>query len=81
MIADKGYDSDRILGFIHSQGAIPVVPPMSNRKVPHEYDRGIYKRRNLIERSFNKLKHWRRIATRYDRSSSISWQHHTWSPP
>ena len=69
VIADKGYDSDRILGFIHSQGAIPVIPPKSNRKAPQEYDREIYKRRNLIERAFNKLKHWRRIATRYDRRS------------
>ncbi len=69
VIADKGYDSDRILRFIHSQGAIAVIPPKSNRKVPQEYDRELYKRRNLIERAFNKLKHWRRIATRYDRRS------------
>ena len=69
VIADKGYDSDEILGFIHSQGAIAVIPPKSNRKNPQEYDREVYKRRNLIERAFNKLKHWRRIATRYDRRS------------
>ena len=69
VIADKGYDSDEILGFIHSQGAIAVIPPKSNRKDPQEYDREAYKRRNLIERAFNRLKHWRRIATRYDRRS------------
>lgn len=69
VIADKGYDSNRILSFIHSQGAIAVIPPKSNRKTPQEYDRELYKRRNLIERAFNKLKHWRRIATRYDRRS------------
>ena len=69
VIADKGYDSDKILGFIHSQGAIAVIPPKSNRKIPQEYDRELYKQRNLIERAFNKLKHWRRIATRYDRRS------------
>ncbi len=69
VIADKGYDSDEILGFIHSQGAIAVIPPKSNRKDPQEYDREVYKRRNLIERAFNRLKHWRRIATRYDRRS------------
>ncbi len=69
VIADKGYDSDKILGFIHSQGAIAVIPPKSNRKDPQEYDREVYKRRNLIERAFNRLKHWRRIATRYDRRS------------
>lgn len=69
VIADKGYDSDRILRFIHRQGAIAVIPPKSNRKVQREYDRELYKQRNLIERAFNKLKHWRRIATRYDRRS------------
>ena len=69
VIADKGYDSDKILGFIHSQGAIAVIPPKSNRKTPRHYDRELYKQRNLIERAFNKLKHWLRIATRYDRRS------------
>ena len=69
VIADKGYDSDSILRFIHEQGAIVVIPPKSNRKVQREYDRELYKQRNLIERAFNKLKHWRRISTRYDRRS------------
>ncbi len=52
--------------------SIPVhrwIPPKSNRREPWEYDRELYKRRNLIERAFNKLKQWRRIATRYDRRS------------
>lgn len=69
VIADKGYDSDGILDFIHGQGAIPVIPPRSSRKIQREYDRELYKQRNLIERAFNKLKAWRRIATRYDRRS------------
>jgi len=69
VLADKGYDSNKILAFVHSQGAIAVIPPKSNRKHPQIYDREIYKQRNLIERAFNKLKHWRRIATRYDRRS------------
>ncbi len=69
VIADKGYDSDRILDFVHAQGATAVIPPTSNRKTQREYDRELYKQRNLIERAFNKLKHWRRIATRYDRRS------------
>jgi transposase len=69
VIADKGYDSDPILDFIQRQGAVAVIPPKSNRKAPREYDRELYKQRNLIERAFNKLKHWRRIATRYDRKS------------
>ena len=69
MIADKGYDSDQILDFIQGQGAVAVIPPKLNRKASREYDGELYKRRNLIERAFNKLKHWCRIATRYDRKS------------
>ena len=69
VIGDKGYDADRVLKFIASQGAIAVIPPKANRKVQRAYDRELYKRRNLNERAFNKLKHWRRIATRYDRRS------------
>ena len=69
VIADKGYESNRILAFIRSTGATAVIPPKSNRKEPWEYDKELYRERNLIERAFNKLKHWRRIATRYDRRS------------
>ena len=69
VIADKGYESNRILAFIRSKGATAVIPPKSNRREPWEYDRDLYREGNLIERAFNKLKHWRRIATRYDRRS------------
>ncbi len=69
VIADKGYDSDAILDFVEAQGAIAVIPPRSNRRVIRTYDKEVYKERNLIERAFNKLKQWRRIATRYDRRS------------
>jgi transposase len=67
VMGDKGYDSDQIVKYIVERGSVPVIPPKSNRDTPREYDRDLYKRRNLIERAFNKLKHWRRIATRYDR--------------
>ena len=69
VLGDKGYDSNQILEFIQQRGAVAVIPPRSNRTIPREYDRELYKQRNLIERAFNKLKHWRRIATRYDRRS------------
>jgi transposase len=69
VIADKGYDTDGVLGFVRDMGAVAVIPPTSRRKVQREYDRGLYKQRNLIERAFNRLKQWRRIATRYDRRS------------
>ena len=70
VLADKGYESNRVLGCIRSSGATAVIPPKRNRKEPWEYDRELYRQRNLIERAFNKLKHWRRIATRYDRRST-----------
>jgi transposase len=69
VIADKGYDSEGLLRKIEELGAVAVVPPRSNRKVQREYDRDLYKRRNLIERTFNKLKRFRRLATRYDRKA------------
>ena len=69
VIADKGYESNRLLDFVRASGAEAVIPPKSNRREPWEYDRELYKQRNLIERAFNKLKQWRRIATRYDRRS------------
>jgi hypothetical protein len=51
------------------RGIEPVIPPRSNRKVPIEYDREAYKRRNLIERCVNRLKQFRRIATRYEKTA------------
>ena len=69
VIADKGYDSDAILSFVRAQGTIAVIPPKSNRRVIRTHDKEVCKQRNLIERAFNKLKNWRRIATRYDRRS------------
>ncbi len=67
VIADRAYDTDGILGFVRAQGAIPVIPPRSSRKTQREYDQELYKERNLVERAFNRLKQWRRVATRYDR--------------
>ena len=67
VIAEKGYESNCLLAFIRDHGAEAVIPPKSNRREPWEYDRELYRQRNLIERAFNKLNQWRRIATRYDR--------------
>ena len=88
-IAGKGYESNGILAFIRDLGAAAVIRPKSNRKNPREYDRQLYRTRNLIERAFNKLKQlkqWRRLAARYDRKSlyflsarylaaAITWSH------
>ena len=69
VIADKGYDSNDFRQSIVESGAQPVIPPRSNRKSVIHYDRHLYKERNLIERTFNKLKHYRKIATRYDKKA------------
>jgi transposase len=67
VIADKGYDADTFVEIIQGIGATPVIPPRSNRKAPRVYDKDIYKERNLVERLFQKLKQYRRVATRYER--------------
>jgi putative transposase len=66
-IADKGYDADHLVDKIAEAGATVVIPPKSNRKVLRDYDAVLYKERNKIERFFNKLKQFRRVATRYDK--------------
>jgi len=70
VLADKGYDSDAIVEHIEATGAKAVIPPKSNRKVQREYDKTLYKQRNRIERCFSKLKHFRRFATRYEKSKT-----------
>lgn len=68
LVADKGYDSQEIAKHVEDEmKAEVVIPTKINRKKQRLYDKTIYKERNLIERLFNKLKHFRRIATRYDK--------------
>ena len=67
LIADKGYDSDKLYKALAERGIKPCIPGRANRKEPIVYDTALYKSRNHIERLFGRLKDWRRIATRYDR--------------
>ena len=67
VLADKAYDADRIRALIENQGATPNIPAKSNRKWKPCFSKRLYRERNLIERFFSKLKHFRRIATRYDK--------------
>ena len=69
VLADKGYDSDKFREVIASQGAEAVIPPKRSRKEPIPYDKDVYKERNLVECFFNKIKNFRRIATRYDKTA------------
>jgi transposase len=68
VIADKGYDCDKIVRYIHNEmSAISVIPPKANRLMQRDYDTFMYKDRNLIERLFNRLKQFRKIATRFEK--------------
>lgn len=67
VIADKAYDSNALRNLIAEAGAQAVIPSTRSRKILIPHDAIAYKLRNRIERFFNKLKHFRRIATRYDR--------------
>jgi len=67
-LADRGYDADTIREEIAKADVEAVIPAKSNRRHPALHDRVKYKWRNLIERLFNKLKNWRRVATRYDKT-------------
>jgi transposase len=67
VVADKGYDADHFVTSIAATGAEAVIPPRSNRLALRDFDRHLYRARNLIERFFARLKHFRRIATRYDK--------------
>jgi putative transposase len=66
-IADKGYDADHLCDTIAESGGQAVIPPKRNRTFKRPYDTELYKERNIIERFFNKLKQFRRVATRYDK--------------
>lgn len=65
--ADTAYDADGLRQFLRERGTIPVIPNNPTRKRIHPFDRDAYRRRNLVERMFCRLKDWRRLATRYDK--------------
>jgi transposase len=67
VLADKAYDSNALRSLIANMGADAVIPSNRCRKIAIPHDAAVYKHRNRIERCFNKLKHFRRFATRYDR--------------
>lgn len=66
MLADRAYDADSLRHWL-GEHKVQAVPSRATRRTPYPLDNTAYKRRNLIERMFGRLKGWRRIATRYDR--------------
>ena len=67
LIADKAYDADRFVEVLTQREITPVIPPKADRKIQRACDFALYCERNLVERFFNQLKHFRAIATRYDK--------------
>jgi transposase len=66
-LADKAYDANALIEALEKRQITPVIPSKSNRKEPRNTDYTLYKERNLVERFFNTIKHFRGIATRYDK--------------
>ena len=69
VLADRGYTSHALMLEVYLMGAQPVVPPRRGTYRVYPFSRQRYKERNVIERTFNKLKHFRRIATRFEKNS------------
>jgi transposase len=68
LLADKAFDADWLRADLDDRGAVAVMPPKSNRKVVIEYDKAMYRWRHLVENYFAKLKEFRSVATRYDKT-------------
>jgi transposase len=69
LLADRGYDADRIRKSMSKRDVMPQIPMRKNRKMRVGVDHGLCRLRNLVERCFNKLKNARRVATRYDKTA------------
>lgn len=70
-LRDRGYDADAIREELAEAKVEAVIPAKANRRDPMPHDRVEYRWRNRIERLFNKLKNWRRVATRYDKTAEL----------
>jgi len=68
ILGDKAFDTNDILKYIEERGAVAVIPSKSNRIVQRDCDWWLYKERHLVECFFQKIKWFRRVATRYDKS-------------
>jgi len=69
LLGDKGYDADSFITSLEVRAIKAVIPPKSNRKVKRACDFALYAERNLVERFFNAIKHYRGIATRYEKTA------------
>ena len=69
LIADKAYDADYLLHYLDAEGCEAVIPPRRNRTVQRDYNRGAYKNRNIIERTIRRLKEYKKVASRFEKTS------------
>lgn len=70
LLADKAFDADWLLSEMDARGVSAVIPPKTNRKSPRDYDKHVYRWRHLVENFFAKVKEFRAIATRYEKTAS-----------
>ena len=70
LLGDKAFDADWIRADLDARGAAAVIPPKANRKAAIDFDRDMYGWRHLIENTFAKLKEFRAVATRYDKTDT-----------
>ena len=68
-MADKGYDDDKLIKEVEANGTQAVIPPRANRREQREYDKHLYKERHLVECFINKIKHYRRVFSRFEKLS------------
>ncbi len=69
VLGDKGYDADRFVQTLAARGVIAVTPPRAHRNDPHPCDWHIYKETHLIECFFGKIKHYRRVFSRFEKTA------------
>jgi putative transposase len=69
VIADKAFDADRFVDLLQQREVEVVIPPLRCRTTQRKYSKRKYKQRNLIERFINRVKHYRRVATRYEKTA------------
>jgi transposase len=71
VVADRGYDADKTLAYVTEQlGAVATIPPKKCRAIQRDCDYAAYRERHLVECLIGQLKHFRRLATRYDKYAS-----------
>ena len=70
VIADKGYDAQDFIDHLAEEGMVAVIPARANRKTPRDYDRHLYRERHVVECFIGKIKHYRRVFSRFDKLAS-----------